>query len=218
MKTLSRLFILTVLSASTMVACGKKQGDDAAATPACSATSAMQPGQYCSGGRLIQAQACSTMQAPPQGYSCNNGYLIPMNLYSGITGNILSNVQFTNSSMQGAVSLSGTGSFDFNNPRIAYSYGGTVTMSGRMQVTNQSLCGAPIGNYQIQGTGSMMWGAIQSMTLTMTGPATMQLMVSSAVLENPTDGLDRNSMNNRLGILLSNLTVNGQPCGVITTY
>lgn len=75
-----------------------------------------------------------------------------------------------------------------------------------------------MGTYQINGTGMMSMGVISNLTLTITGPSQMQLMVSSAVLENPQTGLDRNSNANRLGILMANLIVNGQPCGSVTTY
>jgi hypothetical protein len=54
--------------------------------------------------------------------------------------------------------------------------------------------------------------------VTLTGPAQMQLTIGTAYLQNAEGSMDRNSNNNRLLIYYSNLVVNGQPCGGITSY
>lgn len=216
MKSLSQILAITVLSLAAFVACKKNGGGNSAPpTATCTINQVLPQGQYCNNGIIVTSSICNPLTVPPAGMMCMNGTLVPMN--AGGVGNLLSNVGFTNSSMQGLVNFSGSGNFDFNNPQVAYFYSGQVNVTGTLQVTNQSLCGAPMGTYSISGTGAMSMGAIGNMTLTMTGPAQMQLLISNAVVDNPA-GLDRNSSSNRFGILNSGLYVNGTPCGSITSY
>lgn len=197
MKTLSQLLTLSVFSLVAFVACNKKSGGgDSSPAPV--------------------VTTCVMGQALPANQYCNNGQIITQPNTGG--GNLLNNVQFANSYMQGAVSLAGSGNFDWNNPGIVNYYGGPLALSGMVQVMSNSLCGAPQGTYTLSGQGQISMGTISNTMVTLTGPAQMQLTIGTAYLQNAEGSMDRNSNNNRLLIYYSNLVVNGQPCGGITSY
>lgn len=229
-----RTLILAITSLALFVACKKKDGGGGIADPGtgltgqvCQIGVAAPEGYLCLNGILypnngVTGQACNYQQVVPQGYTCMNGQLIPIiNSYVG-SGNLLNNVQMQNSYFQGVLFLSGGSSgyaVDFNDPRVIHFYAGQVTISGTVQVLNQSLCGAPVGSYSVQGTGQIMYGSISNATLTLSGPSGMQIMISSAQLYNNSgSGLTRDSNANRLGITMASLAVNGNQCGSITTY
>jgi len=202
MKTMTLLLSMATLA--LFVACKKK---DSGGAPEVA-------------GPALTGQACQVNVVPPTGYLCMNGILQPTGVVG--SGNLLSNVQTQNSYFQGLISLSGTSTgsaMDLSNPRLISSYAGQVTVTGTLQVVNQALCGAPVGTYTVQGTGQIMYGALSNTTLSIVGPSNLQLMVASAQLYNNTgSGLTRDSNGNRLGIMQSQLVVNGQPCGSITSY
>ncbi len=136
----------------------------------------------------------------------------------GAPGNLLSNLQFQASYMQGTVSLTGTGGFDVNDPNAIHFYQGPLTVSGNLQVLNSSLCGAPVGAYNLIGQGQIQAGIVRNTTLTATGPVNLQILISSATAYNPQMPMDRNAQGNRFGIQVADLIVNGQPCGQVTSF
>jgi hypothetical protein len=133
-------------------------------------------------------------------------------------GNILNNLQFAASYMQGAVNLGGTGNFDWNNPGIVHQYIGPVNVTGTLQVMNQTLCGAPLGTYSLVGQGQIKLGILYNTTLSAAGPVNLQILISQATAYNPQMTMNRNTPGNRFGIQMANLLVNGQPCGQVTSY
>ena len=216
MKKLSQTLIVAILSLTSWLACDKKSNPPSSGGQVCANNSMMGPGQYCSNGQIIQAPVCNYNQIPPQGQQCYNGYLMPINGIGGMV-NMVNGVRFSNSYFEGSINFSGSMANQLNGPAVISNYAGAISVMGSLQVMNQSLCGAPMGKYQVTGTGSMSAGVIQNMQWTITGPGSMSLMISSAVLERMS-GMDGNFQETRLGILQSQLIVNGQPCGVITTY
>ncbi len=145
---------------------------------------------------------------------------VPGNFVNRLPGNanLLSNVPFAASYMQGVVNLNGTGNYDWNNPAAVQFYSGPLTLNGTLQVLNPSLCGAPVGTYNLVGQGGIQGGIVFNTTLTASGPVNLQIQIYQATLYNPQTTMDRNVQGNRLGIHMANLIVNGQPCGEVTSY
>lgn len=203
--------LISMLAVTVLVACNKKSGGGGEPTT-------VVPNYV--------GQACQYNQTPPAaGYICQGNVWVLINQPTAGAGNLLNNVQMQNSYFRGTLFLSATGAVsggyqvDFNDPRAIIYYAGQVTVTGTIEVLNQSLCGAPVGAYAVSGTANSYYGSLGNGTLTLTGPTGMQLMVYSAQLYNNSgSGLNRDSNANRLGITNSVLTVNGQPCGTITTY
>ncbi len=196
MKNIMKAILFTAVSVTALVACNKK-GDSAPAQPA------------------PIVQNCVVGQVQPGGMMCVNGQLVanPM-------GNLLNNVEFTTSYLSAIVSIGASGAttgMDLSNPEAVYYYSGQVSVSGSLQVLSGTLCGAPVGSYSVQGTGNIWSGAMSGLNLTISGPASMTLMVPSATVYN-TNGLQRDATGNRMGIFNGMLTVNGVPCGSVTTY
>jgi hypothetical protein len=230
MKTLSQNLIFSVLALSAMVACGKKNdgGSAPAQYPACQMGQYTQPGQLCHNGQLIPAQACTTATVPQAGYGCMNGYLVPLN--SGSVGNLMSNVQFQNSFLQGVINISGQGStMEWGNSQAASFYSGPAEISGTVQVMSQLSCmggmmlmpgsytAIGIGTYGVSGYGMYAVGVLSNFTLNLAGPMPLQIQIYNAELTS-SSGLNNSAGGARLGIMAATLSVNGQPCGSLTTY
>jgi hypothetical protein len=200
MRNMIQTILVATVSVVLMVACNKKGGDSAPQPPPVP----LQP-------------TCVMGQVTAPGMLCVNGLLIPN---PAGTGDLLNNVEFTTSYMSGNVSLGSMGGAQNVNQygqELIFTYSGQVNVSGTIQVLSNSLCGAPIGGYSVQGTGNIWSGSMNNLTLTISGPANMNLMIYSAVVTNP-NGLQRDGAGNRLGILGAMLTVNGVPCGSVVAY
>jgi len=203
MRNMIQTILVATVSVVLMVACNKKGGDSAPPSPP---PVPVQP-------------TCVMGQVTPPGMLCVNGLLIPNP--AGV-GDLLNNVEFSASYMSGNVSLGSVGGipnvgmYGQGQEAIHY-YSGQVNVTGTLQVLSNSLCGAPIGGYSVQGTGNIWSGSMNNLNLTISGPATMNLMIYNAVVMNP-NGLQRDGAGNRLGILGAMLTVNGVPCGSVVTY
>lgn len=197
MNTTFKSLMLAVLSVAFVVACGKKGSD---------------------GGGVQQVppvQTCIMGQMQPAGFQCINGQLIVM---PGGTGSLVNSAEFSTSYMSGQMSVSAMGgNVDLSNQQAIYFYSGQAQVTGTIQVLNNSLCGAPVGSYSVQGTGNIWAGTMSNMNLTISGPAMMNLMVYSAMIVNPM-GVTRDGAGNHFAITGSQLTVNGVPCGPVVTY
>lgn len=231
MKKLTLL--LSIASLALFVACKKKDSGGVSdpgvnlTGQACQLGTPPQNGYICLNGIWypsnggVTGQACSYNQVVPAGYSCMNGVLVPTGVGYAGSGNLLNNVQMQSSYFQGMLSVSGsaTGSAaDFSDPSLINRYSGQITIQGSVNVINQSLCGAPPGAYSMQGTGMVNYGVMGNTMLTFTGPASMQIMVYSGQFRATTGmGLSRDTGSSMV-ITFGQLTVNGMPCGSITTY
>lgn len=181
-----------------MVACGKKDDGGSVADNPCVNT-------Y--NGQVVNGITCIA------GAPINNGSV-------GL-GNLLNNVQFNSSYINGVMSISATNQgLDFSNPYIYASYSGAISVSGNAQV-QQQLCGAPAGSYTIVNNGQAGQyynGVIQNLNITLQGPTTIQLVGNfmTSQVYNP-QGLSRDASGNRIGMNVQ-VVVNGAPCGSLSTY
>lgn len=183
---------LTLLMA---VACGKKNGGNSA--PA--------------------VTTCAMGQPVPGGQMCVNGQITGI---PGGMGNLANNVQAQSSYLSGVLNFAATGTaytMGMDPETLIHTYFGPVVVTGSMNVLNQSLCGAPMGSYMVQGSGMIQKGVLSNLTLTLSGPAQLQIMVYQAFITNP-NGVRTNAPGNRLGIYQAQLSVNGSPCGTVATY
>ena len=194
-------YVLLAVCFSLMVACKKSSDSGAQSTPA--------PTNVCANGQTSG------------GYICQNG--VPTTNINAGNANLLNNITFQTSYLQGVMNLGGTanGMIDFNNPAVISYYAGQVVITGTLQVTNSnSVCNAPAGNYTLNGTAMSQYGVLQAVQMTATGPAQLVLsggMTASELYNQTGNGLYRNSTGNRIGLNV-NLTVNGMPCGLVSTY
>lgn len=163
------------------------------------------------------------------GYYPGNGY--PYQCTTCAAGSIplLNSVQFQHGSsanhMDGNVTIFGTnnGTADMNDPKAIVAYRGEVTLVGQLRISNSAyFCGAPVGIYNLTPVAPAMsqLGVISNVRLVAQGPAqiTLESVGSTQVYNtNTATGTYRDSQTNRIGFNL-HMTVNGQPCGTVSTW
>lgn len=239
--SLKDVLVLSSLVVTTMVACGKK--DDGAkpavvtpqpvpvvnpyANPGCTncfsgteiligVQTSSANGNFKAGFDLMASNAATTNtttypynQYPngqyPNGQYPNGQY--PYNQYP--------NGQYPNTNYNS--------NYDFNNSRIAAVYSGMVMLRGNLVISNGGLyCNATNGTYTVQtvSAGQYSGGQLGSMRLEANSPTGGRIVmrVSGGTFYNATTGLDKNSQENRVGLNMYLESVNGQPCGELSTY
>jgi hypothetical protein len=117
------------------------------------------------------------------------------------------------------------GAYDFNNPRIAYTYTGTVMLVGKILITTANdfmVCNATPGEYDLRTVeiGQYAAGRLGAMRLEANSPSggRMVIRVASGTFYNSVTGLDKTSGDNRVGLDMYLESVNGQPCNMLSTY
>lgn len=114
---------------------------------------------------------------------------------------------------------------DFNNPRIAYTYTGTVMLAGKLNIASANdfmVCNATPGEYDLRTVeiGQYAAGRLGAMRLEANSPSggRMVIRVASGTFYNSVTGLDKTSGDNRVGLDMYLESVNGQPCNTLSTY
>lgn len=101
----------------------------------------------------------------------------------------------------------------------AYCYNGPGTLVGVLRIVNPNeICGAPPGDYNVTPIqiGSLSNLILRGGTFEAVGPARILLSLNNGILYNP-GGVASNSPNNRISLSMALQSVNGVPCGTLST-